>query len=70
MPDGRSFRITVNGERRHLFASAPAHIQGVTLRLWLNAVVRAGDRVEVSLRENAAGDDPESGVLLKGSRRW
>ncbi len=48
VPDGRSFRITVNGERRHLFSGAPAHIQGATLRLWLNAVVRAGDRVEVS----------------------
>ena len=48
VPDGRSFHITVNGERRHLFAGAPAHIQGATLRLWLNAVVRAGDRVEVS----------------------
>ena len=48
VPDGRSFHITVNGERRHLFSGAPAHIQGATLRLWLNAVVRAGDRVEVS----------------------
>ena len=26
--------------------------------------------LEASLREDAAGDDPESGVLLKGSRRW
>ncbi len=48
VPDGRSFHITVNGERRHLFSGAPAHIQGAILRLWLNAVVRASDRVEVS----------------------
>ena len=26
--------------------------------------------LEASLRENTGGDDPESGVLLKGSRRW
>ena len=48
VPDGRSFHITVNGERRHLFSGAPAHIQGVSLRLWLDALVKDGDRVEVS----------------------
>ena len=48
VPDGRSFRITVNGERRHLFSGAPASIQGESLRLWLNSRVRDGDRVEVS----------------------
>ena len=26
--------------------------------------------LEASLRENAGGDPPESGLLLKGSRRW